>query len=138
LGKQLAAEIQYRSHAQIPVIRFMDGKRRVDLMRWGLVPSWCKEIGKFATHNARGEEVTTKASFRGAWKAGRRCIIPASSFFEWKKLDDSAKPAKQPYAIGLGNKGPLGFARLWEEWRPKDGPSLLSATIITTSANSLM
>lgn len=124
---------------QVPVLRYVDGKGRFDLMRWGLVPAWSKEVGKFATHNARGEEIAGKPTFRGAWKAGRRCIIPASSFFEWQKLDTSAKPEKQPYAIGMGNKGPMAFAGLWEEWRPKDGsPPLLSCTIITTGPNSLM
>ena len=122
---------------RVPVLRYIEGKGRFDLMRWGLVPAWSKEIGKFATHNARGEELAGKPTFRGAWRAGRRCVIPASSFFEWKKLDPAGKE-KQPYAIGLGNKGPLALAGLWEEWKPKDGPPLLSCTIITTEPNSLM
>ena len=118
---------------QIPVIRFIDGARRVDLMRWGLVPAWSKEIGTFATHNARGDACDSKPAYRGAWKAGRRCIIPASSFFEWRK------PDKQPFAIGLGNHGPLAFAGLWEEWKPKDcSAPILSATIITTEPNAMM
>lgn len=116
----------------VPVVRFIDGQRRVDLMRWGLIPAWSKEIGKFATFNARADGVTSKPAYRGAWKAGRRCIIPASAFFEWRKSD------KQPFAIGLGNRGPLGFAGLWEEWKPKDGPPVLSCTIITTEANATM
>ena len=72
---------------QIPVLRLVDGKRRLDLMRWGLVPSWAKEVGKFATHNARSDGCESKPLYRGAWKAGRRCIIPASSFFEWRQSD---------------------------------------------------
>jgi putative SOS response-associated peptidase YedK len=117
---------------QIPVIRFIDGQRRIDLMRWGLVPSWSKEIGKFATFNARADTCTDKPTYRGAWKAGRRCIIPASSFFEWRKSD------KQPFAIGLGNHGPMAFAGLWDEWKAKDDPPILSATMITTEGNSVM
>lgn len=116
---------------QIPVIRFVDGERRMDLMRWGLVPSWSKEVGKFATHNARADGCETKPLYRSAWKAGRRCIVPASSFFEWRK------PDKQPFAIGMGNKGPLSIAGLWEESRI-DGMPLLSATMITTDPNALM
>ena len=115
---------------QIPVLRFVDGKRRLDLMRWGLVPSWAKEVGKFATHNARSDGCESKPLYRGAWKAGRRCVIPASSFFEWRQSD------KKPYAIGLGNQGPLSIAGLWEE--NKIEGATLSATMITTEPNSLM
>ncbi len=116
---------------QIPTVRFIDGNRRVDLMRWGLVPSWSKEVGKFSTFNARAEGVMGKPSYRGAWKAGHRCIIPASSFFEWRKSD------KQPFAIGLGNGGPINFAGLWDTAQI-DGGNLLSCAIITTEANEIM
>ncbi len=116
----------------VPVLRYVGGKPHINLMRWGLVPAWSKEIGKFATFNARADTVHEKPTFRGAWKAGRRCIIAANHFYEWRK------PDKQPFAIGLGNKGPMAMAGLWEEWKPKDGKPLLSCTIITTEANSLM
>jgi putative SOS response-associated peptidase YedK len=114
---------------QIPVIYSPGGERTFSLMRWGLVPAWSKEIGKFSTFNARSDGIDSKPSYRGAWKAGRRCIIPADSFFEWRKND------KQPFAIGLGNKGPMNFAGLWEEWNPKDAEPMLSCTMITTDAN---
>ncbi len=117
---------------KIPVITWDDGKGQMRLMRWGLVPAWSKEIGKFATFNARSDGCTSKPTYRGAWKAGRRCIVPASSFFEWRKSD------KQPFAIGLGNQAPMAFGGLWEEWKQPDGVSLLSCTIITTDANLLM
>lgn len=119
---------------QIPVIVFKDGERQVVMMRWGLVPAWSKEIGAFSTFNARDDTLEKKPMFRGAWKAGRRCIIPASSFFEWKKEG----AAKQPFAIGMGNGGPLAFAGLWEEWRPKGGEPVLSCTIVTTAPNTLL
>jgi putative SOS response-associated peptidase YedK len=117
---------------QIPVIRFIGGARRIDLMRWGLVPAWAKDVGGFATHNARDDGFTTKPAFRDAWRKGRRCIVPASSFYEWRKTD------KQPFAIGLGDGTPLGFAGLWDEWVSPDGEVLLSCTIITTAPNALM
>jgi putative SOS response-associated peptidase YedK len=70
--------------------------------------------------------------FRGAWKAGRRCMVAASSFFEWRK------PDRQPFAIALGNKGPLALAGLWDEWRPKGGVPLRSCTIVTCAPNALL
>lgn len=117
---------------EIPVVLSKSSARHAELMRWGLVPFWAKEIGKLSTFNARAEGIETKPAFRGAWRAGRRCIIPASSFFEWRKSD------KQPFAIALGNKGPMGLAGLWDEWTPKDSPALRSCTIITCEPNLLM
>lgn len=117
---------------QIPVVYSPDGHRRMALMRWGLVPAWSKEVGKFATFNARSDGLDSKPAYRGAWKAGRRCLIPATSFFEWRKSD------KAPFAIGLGNKGPFAFAGLWDEWKPANGDRLLSCTVITTEPNTLM
>ena len=115
---------------QIPVILREKGQRRAQLMRWGLVPSWAKGIGKFSTFNARADGVASKPGFRGAWKAGQRCIVPASSYFEWCQSD------RQPFAIALGNKGPIAFAGLWDECRPKDAKPLRSCTIITCASNT--
>ncbi len=117
---------------EIPVVLGEHGVRRLQLMRWGLVPSWAQEIGKFSTFNARADGIASKPMFRGAWKAGRRCIVPASSFFEWRKSD------KQPFAIAPGNKGPMAFAGLWDEWTPKGGAPLRSCTIITCTPNKLL
>ena len=117
---------------QIPVLLSEKAVRHFELMRWGLVPSWAKEIGQFSTFNARDDGLASKPMFRGAWKAGQRCIVPASSFFEWRKSD------KQPFAIAAGNKGAMAFAGLWDEWAPKDGALLRSCTIITCAPNKLL
>jgi putative SOS response-associated peptidase YedK len=117
---------------QIPVILREAGQRRAVMMRWGLVPSFAQEIGKFATFNARAETIATKPVFRGAWRAGRRCLIPASSFFEWRKSD------RQPFAVALGNRGAMAFAGLWDECTPKGGAPFRSCTMITCAANSLV
>jgi putative SOS response-associated peptidase YedK len=116
----------------IPVILNANGERHAELMRWGLVPSFAREIGRFSTFNARADGITAKPMFRGAWAAGRRCLIPASSFFEWRKSD------KQPFALALGNRGAMAFAGLWDEWTPKGGAPLRSCTIITCAANALL
>lgn len=101
-------------------------------MRWGLIPSWAKDekIGNQLI-NARVETVAEKPSFCAAYKQ-RRCLIPASGYYEWKTLDKptKSKPLKQPFYISAADNKPLTFAGLWEKW--KDG--LLSATILTTEA----
>ena len=80
--------------------RDTDGARELVMMRWGLVPSWAKEIGnKAPLINARGETVAEKPAFRSAF-AKRRCLIPADGFYEWKA---SGTGTKQPYRIALPN-----------------------------------
>src|SRR6202012_766334 len=99
----------------------------------GLVPSWAKDIktGR-ATFNARAEGIETRPAFRGAWKARRRCLVIADGYYEWRDRD------KQPFAIALGNRGPMTFAGLWDCWRAPNGDRLRSFTIITTFANDLL
>jgi len=109
-----------------------EGGRVYKTMRWGLVPMWAKDIkiGNQAI-NARIETAAAKPLFRGAWKA-RRCLIPASGFYEWREVEvpGKAKHAKQPFYISRQDGQPLTFAGLWEKW--KDG--MLSFTILTCEA----
>jgi putative SOS response-associated peptidase YedK len=109
-----------------------DEKRKLEMLRWGLIPSWAKDpaIGNKMI-NARAETVSEKPSFRSAFKK-RRCLILADGFYEWKKTDDG----KQPYHVKMENGSPFAFAGLWETW--KDGEEIRSCTIITTEANDLM
>ena len=119
----------------LPVVRQRPGGERVvHLLRWGLVPSWAKELS-IATRliNARGETLAAKPAFRAAYKA-RRCIVPASGFYEWK----AETAGKQPYYIRSRSEVPLAMAGLWESWRDPDGIVVRTFCIITTEANALM
>src|SRR6266478_1747221 len=109
------------------------GERRLEPLRWGLIPFWAKDakIG-FSTINAKAETVATTPAFRDAFKS-RRCIVPADGFYEWKKL--YAK-TKQPYRFVMRDGSPMAFAGLWERWRdPASGETLRTFTIITTVPN---
>jgi putative SOS response-associated peptidase YedK len=98
-------------------------------MRWGLLPSWTKDPKKAPLlNNARAETVAEKPSFRSAFKS-RRCLIPASGFFEWK----TEGKVKQPYYFRRPDERPIAFAGLWETWN-----EIESCTIITTDANAVM
>jgi putative SOS response-associated peptidase YedK len=118
--------------SQMPVVTLVDGRRRLETMRWGLVPSWAKDMRLgHPTFNARSDAVDKTPMFRGTWRAGRRCLVIADAYYEWRASD------KQPFAIALGNRGPMTFAGLWDTWRkPDDGTVLKSFTIITTEANT--
>jgi putative SOS response-associated peptidase YedK len=123
----------------LPVITYEKGERRLQAMRWGLIPSWAKDMKVgFSTFNARADSLDTKAAFKAAWAKGRRCLIVTGGFYEWKKLDPSGKE-KHPYAVALGNKGPMLMAGLWDVWKnPADGQWLRSCTVVTTEANEML
>ena len=108
------------------------GGRRLEMLRWGLIPSWAKDPGIGARMiNARAETVPEKPSFRKAFKE-RRCLIPADGFYEWQKTNGG----KQPFYIRMQDGSPFAFAGLWETWNGDEG-ELRTCTIITTAPNEL-
>ena len=110
-----------------------DRDRQFKLFRWGLIPSWAKDISIGAKLiNARAETLQEKPSFRESFKR-RRCLIVADGFYEWKKQAGK----KQPFYFRLENTEPFAFAGLWDRWHSPDGDVLETCTIITTEANQL-
>jgi len=108
--------------------------RKLDLLRWGLIPYWAKEgsIGNRMI-NARSESVAEKPAYRWSFRK-KRCLIPTSGFYEWKKEGK----AKQPYMIRRQDAKPFAFAGLWDRWQdPERGP-VDTFTILTTGANELI
>jgi putative SOS response-associated peptidase YedK len=121
---------------QVAAIRLDPGdpRRKLVQLRWGLIPSWAKDASIGArTINARSETVATKPAFRDALRR-RRCLIPATGFYEWEKLGK----LRQPWRIVLRSREPFAMAGLWERWRPPEGPSVETCTILTTEANELV
>jgi len=120
---------------QVAAIRQRDGGgNRLDFLKWGLIPSWAKDtsIGPKMI-NARSETLEEKPAFRTAFKF-RRCLVPASGFYEWEVLGGK----KIPRYFRLKDGAPMVFAGLWESWQAPDGASIESCTILTTAANSLV
>lgn len=117
------------------------GEREAALLRWGLVPSWAKEIQSGPPMiNARAETLADKPTFRTAFRR-RRCLIPADGFYEWQKPPGgSMRGKKQPYMIHRPDDRLFAFAGLWETWTAKGSEPLTveSCTIVTTSANKTL
>jgi putative SOS response-associated peptidase YedK len=104
------------------------------MLHWGLVPFWSKSLKtQYILNNARAEGIEKKASFREPLKR-RRCIIPASGFYEWLRKGTQ----RQPYFIRRTNKGYMTMAGVWDHWENDDGQEIDSCSIITTEANTLM
>ena len=119
-----------------PVIRIHPEirDRRMDLLTWGLVPHFTKDLKALRKPiNARAEAIATSGMFRSAF-ALRRCIVPADLFYEWQAEVDG----RQPFAIGRQDGRQLAFGGLWESWIQPDETLLRSYTIITTTANNDM
>jgi putative SOS response-associated peptidase YedK len=109
-------------------------KRELQHLRWGLIPSWAKDLSMGAKLiNARAETLAEKPAFRSAYKR-RRCIVIADGFYEWQQ--QAAK--KQPFYFRLKDGKPFGFAGLWEQWESLSGEKINSCTIVTTDANELI
>jgi putative SOS response-associated peptidase YedK len=119
----------------LPVVRYdaKDRQRSLEVMRWGLVPFWAKDIKVgFANINAKAEGIETKPAFREAFRQ-RRCLVPVENFYEWQKTASG----KQPYAIALADRTLMALAGLWESWRSPAGERVRSFAIITTAPNEL-
>lgn len=127
----------------VPVVRVHSerGVRRLDALRWGLIPFWAKDSGIGSRMiNARSEEAADKPSFRTPLRQ-RRCLVPCSGFYEWKALDTDAsrtKSRKQPYYIRRRDERVFAFAGLWDRWRGSDGAAIESFSILTTEPNELI
>ena len=108
--------------------------REAVFLRWGLIPHWAKDpsIGNRMI-NARAETVGEKPAFRSAFRS-RRCLVPSSGFYEWKKEERG----KQPYFIRPKGRSSFAFAGLWEQWQGPEGSLVESCTLITTEANELI
>ncbi len=116
-----------------PVVRrSTGGGRELAMLRWGLVPAWSKgPDSRYSMINARAETVAEKPAYRTAFRQ-RRCLVPASGFFEWQKRGK----AKRPYLIGIEGREAFAFAGLWERWEGAEAEAIESFTIIVTEANA--
>ena len=119
----------------VPVIRQhpKEPVRQLSLLRWGLIPSWAKDMsGAAMMINARSETASTKPAFRDALNS-RRCLIPADGFYEWQKTGKT----KQPYCFEVSEGQLFAFAGVWDRWKDPSGNWVKSYAILTTTPNAV-
>jgi putative SOS response-associated peptidase YedK len=118
----------------LPVVRYdtKAAQRSLNMLRWGLIPSWAKDMKVGFSINAKAEGIENKPAFRKAFER-RRCLVPVDSFYEWKKT----ATGKQPYAIALADRRIMALAGVWENWHSPAGERVRSFAIITTEPNEL-
>jgi len=108
-------------------------ERELTFFSWGLVPSWAKDVRiGYKMFNARAETVAEKPSFRNAFKR-RRCLVPATGFYEWK----AEAGGKQPYFCHLDHRL-FSFAGIWEHWQDAMGNEFNTCAILTTESVGAM
>ena len=142
--KQLAEEVEkvlkprfnISPSQQVITVRISpdSGERIAAQATWGLVPSWAKDpkIG-YKLINARSETAAEKPSFRAAFKQ-RRCLIPATGFYEWWSQGRN----KQPYYFSTASGELFAMAGIWEHWLGPDGSEIESCAILTTEPNEVL
>jgi putative SOS response-associated peptidase YedK len=131
---QVEARYNVAPTQEILAVRELADGREMTFFKWGLVPSWAKDVSMGARLiNARSETVEEKPSFREAFKK-RRCIIPADGFYEWQRNEGK----KQPFFFRMRDERAFGFAGLWERWEGEGGQAINSCTILTTEANEVL
>jgi putative SOS response-associated peptidase YedK len=118
----------------IAIVRADHGVPQFTFARWGLVPAWVDDPRSFSLLiNARSDGLLEKPAFKNAMRY-RRCLIPASGFYEWRRQ----RGLRQPYWISRRDGQPMAFAGLWETWADRDGGEIDSACVITVDANATL
>ncbi len=118
----------------VPVVVARDGMRHFELMRWGFLPGWVKDMKDFPlVINVRSETVREKPSFRAAFTR-RRCLMPADGFYEWHRTGKD----NHAYLFRRPDRAPFAFAAIWETWHSADGSELDTVALLNSHAKGLM
>ena len=140
-GQHLALNFNISPTSDVFALRANGGEVRLDVMSWGLVPSWAKDVSRAASLiNARSESVAEKPSFRNLISR-HRCVMPMNAYYEWKPMKVAGKAMKQPFAFFPGKDSAydhdshFAVASLWSTWRDEEGSELTTCVALTTEAN---
>ena len=140
-GQHLALNFNISPTSDVFALRANGGEVRLDVMSWGLVPSWAKDVSRAASLiNARSESVAEKPSFRNLISR-HRCVMPMNAYYEWKPMKVAGNAMKQPFAFFPGKDSAydhdshFAVASLWSTWRDGEGSELTTCVALTTEAN---
>jgi putative SOS response-associated peptidase YedK len=131
---ELAPRYNIAPSQPIAVVRRDGDRRRLGLLRWGLVPAWAGPAGPRPQINARSETAARLPTFRDALSA-RRCLVPADAFYEWRR--EVGSRSRQPFQIQMKDGGLFAFAGIWEPSHEEEA-ALPTCAILTTEPNPLV
>ena len=129
---ELAPRYNVAPSLEVPAVRMRHDARELSALRWGLIPSWAKDLSGTKPINARAETVFDTPLFRTAIRR-RRCLLPADGFYEWQQRPGG----RQPWHIGMLDGSLFALGGIWEYWKSGD-KAVLSCAIVVTDANQLM
>jgi len=140
-GQHLALNFNISPTSDVFALRANGGEVRLDVMSWGLVPSWAKDVSRAASLiNARSESVAEKPSFRNLISR-HRCVMPMNAYYEWKRMKVAGKAMEHSFAFFPGKDSAydhdshFAVASLWSTWRNGEGSELTTCVALTTEAN---
>ena len=140
-GVRISQNFNISPTSDVFVLRSYSHAVRLDVMSWGLVPVWAKDVSRAASLiNARSESVAEKPSFRNLISR-HRCVMPMNAYYEWKPMKVAGKAMKQPFAFipgkdsGYDHESHFAVASLWSTWRDGEGKELTTCVALTTEAN---
>jgi len=121
----------------VPVIRMHDSEIEGVMLRWGLIPDWAEaDASKACAASASSSNVEHAPATRGAWEAGRRCIVPMFGFYTWQQ---TGQGHRQPFFVRLVNRPVFGVAAVWDRTESEDGDDIIEGSaLITVPPNPLL
>jgi putative SOS response-associated peptidase YedK len=130
---------QIRPTDRAPIIRPVDGALQLSMVRWGIIPNiwrgsvkaWTMQLRGNPLTNARSETVSTASTFRDAY-AARRCLVPATNYFEWTTDPERPKGKKLMWKFMAPAQGTFAFPGIWDHAETADGP-IDSFTLLTSA-----
>lgn len=133
------ASYKFSPKSIVPTVS-RNSPNKLVMRMWGLIPRWWREDPmkvKFATFNARSEDIESKATYRAAWNARQRCLIPSSWFYEFETVRDAKDKVlrKLPYRVQSRGEDIMGIAGLYEVWKDAEGKEIESCTMLTRGSN---
>lgn len=133
---KFAARFNIAAGEYVPAIRLHEGQTEGIMLRWGLIPSWFEGTPRGEPHSrVQRSRLQSSKTYRGAWLAGRRCILPVAGFYVWQLTPERHR---QPFFVKVTDRAAFGIAAVWDRWVSEDDDVIEGCAMICVPANELV